>query len=189
MHMPGKVIGISMNLGFPGTYSRNGDTIVFSRVVKTTDAAGPSFGDALVLNGDSAGGSFSQLGVFIAAGGAFTPALLAGVCAREVKTSLTWYPNQQLGAYAPGEECDCHQRGSVVIRCQKGTPVCGPSGGVYLRVAANANFPLALVGGWEAEPDAQSAAAVVKIPTIQWTTGLMDVNNTAEITMLTRNTA
>jgi hypothetical protein len=58
--MPGTVISKAMNLGYLGSFSRNGDDIVASRPVNSTDTKPIYFGDAVFLNPDSTGGTYSS---------------------------------------------------------------------------------------------------------------------------------
>jgi hypothetical protein len=174
---PGGVIGISMNNGFPGSYSRNGDCVIANRLVKPTDLGGPDFGKPVVVNSDN---TYSDVARFIAAGGAMTAALFAGVAVREVKQA-TAYSAAATGNYAPGQPCDVIQRGSCVVTCNVGTPVA--NGPVYLRIAANGAIPAGVIGGFEAAADGGNS---VLLTNCQWSTGVKDANGVAEITILQR---
>lgn len=109
----------------------------------------------------------------------------AGVAVREVKQA-TLYLNTPNGTsqYNPGDPCDVLQVGSVTVTCQQGTPTA--RGPVYIRTALNNTYPNAVIGGYEAEADGTNS---VQIKNAQWKTGLIDANNTAELTLLTRNNA
>ena len=174
---PGGVIGISMNNGFPGSYSRNGDCVIANRLVKSTDAGGPDFGKAVVLNSDN---TYTDVARFIAAGGNMTAALFAGVAVREVKQA-TAYAAAATGNYAPGQPCDALQRGSIVVTCNVGAPSAG--GAVYLRITTNGAIPAGVVGGFEAAADGGNTVALTNC---QWSTGVKDANGVAEITILQR---
>src|SRR6266700_374067 len=96
--MPGTTVGTSMNAGYAGQFSRNGDNITEAKLVLTTDTANIRFGDAVVLNGDATGGTFSQAIGFIAGGGTFAmttagAGVFAGFAVRQVKTYLTYTVN------------------------------------------------------------------------------------------------
>lgn len=179
--MPGQVIGTSLNVGFPGSYSRNGDCIIANRLVKAADSVGPNFGNAVILNADSAGGSYSDVKNFITGGGTMTAAKFAGVAVREVKQQVSNYLTNVNGNYAPGQPCDVIERGSVVVVCNVGTPTAG--GAVYLRIAANGAIPAGVVGGFEAAADGSNTVALTNC---SWSTGVKDANNVAEMTILSR---
>jgi len=175
--MPGSAIGTQMNIGFPGSYSRNGDCIIANRLVKSADAAGPKFGAGVVLNTDN---TYSDIAAWIAAGGTLTAAVFAGVAVREVQQSTT-YVTQSAGQYSPGNACDALERGSAVVNCLVGTPTAG--GAVYMRKTLNGAIPAGIVGGFEAAADGGNT---VQLTNCQWTTGAKDANNVAELTILTR---
>ncbi len=111
-----------------------------------------------------------------------------GIALREVKSAETYSitaPTTPLGShYYPGDPCDVLERGTVAVVCQLGTPTAG--GTVYLRVALNGTYPSAVVGGFEAEAD---GANNVVLTNAKWTTGLVDANNVAEVTLLNRAAA
>lgn len=108
---------------------------------------------------------------------------LVGIALREVQQALDYMPTAGTpGAmYAPGSPCDVLERGTATVICQLGTPTAG--GPVYLRVALNTAYPNAVVGGWEAEAD---GANNVSVSNARWTTGNLDSNNVAELTLLSR---
>ncbi|MGG3884345.1 structural cement protein Gp24 [Brevibacillus panacihumi] len=169
--MPGKVIGKSLNLGYPGSVSRSADAIITSRLVRDTDEDSIAFGEAVVLNADN---TFSKFG----AGG--TAEAFAGIAVREVKQSTDYFSDQV--SYKPGQPCDVIERGSVTVFCNAGTPTAG--GDVYVRIAENAAIPTGVIGGFEA---AEDGANTVKLNGVKWKTGKLDPNKVAEITILSRN--
>lgn len=171
--MPGQVIGTSMNAGFPGSFARNGDCVIFPRPVKT--AAIP-FGSGVILNTDNTVSKFGAACAF---------ANFVGVAAREVKTmTAAYYPQPTIGQYEVGEICDVIERGSVSVVCNVGTPVAG--GAVYIRITANGAIPPGVVGGFEYRADDDSGNCIL-ITNAKWTTGFMDANKVSEITLLSRN--
>jgi hypothetical protein len=176
--MPGKVIGTEMFVGFPGSFARNGDCVIAARTVLATDSEGPAFGAAVVLNADN---TVSDWAVYEASG-TTSLAKFEGVAVREVKTPLTYYPSPTTNGYQPGLPCDVITRGSVCVKCAVGTPTAG--GAVYIRRVLNGGIPLGLVGSFEADADGGNS---IEITTARWTTGKMDANRVAEITLLTRN--
>lgn len=184
--MPGKAIGIQMNVGFPGTFARNADCIIASRMVKNvTGDSGPSFGDPCVLNTDN---TYQSVADFIAAGrtaGSFTAALFAGVAAREVKTYQSYSANMpQIGGYAINQLADVIERGTVAVVCNVGSPTAG--GAVYVRITANSGVAGSVVGGFEFRADDDSGKCIL-LTNCKWATGLIDSNKVAELAILTRN--
>lgn len=113
--MPGSVIQLTMNFGYPGSYSRMPDDIVMNKPVKS-DSADIKFGSAVILNGDN---------TFSAAGANLTPGNFAGIAVREVKQAITLNADQ--GSYAPLDPCDVLLRGNTVIKVARGTPAAGAS--------------------------------------------------------------
>jgi hypothetical protein len=179
--MPGTVIGKSLNLGYPGTVSRSADCVIAARQIKATDPNGPKFGDPLVLNADSVGGTLSSLADFLTDGGTFTAAHFAGVAVREVKVVNTYFPVPASAGYLPGDIADAIERGSVSVKVNVGTPV--SQGTVYVRILANAGIPAGVVGGFEAAADGTNTVALTNVV---FRTGNMDANGVAEITLTSR---
>lgn len=169
--MPIQTIGTTLNIGYPGSFSRNADCIIASRVIKTADAAGPAFGDPVILNADN---TYSKFGA------AHTATQFAGVAVREVKQA-TDYMNQGDVVYRPGEQADAILRGAVCVKINNGVPAAG--GTVYIRIAENGAIPAGVVGGFEAVADGSNTVALTNAV---FTTGQIDSNNVAEITILTR---
>ena len=192
--MPGTAIGIRMNQGYPGTFSRNGDCIVNARMARTvTGDSGPSFGDPVVLIGSAAAAdnnTYQSVADYVNAArtnGTFTAALFAGVAVREVKTYTTFtvQPSGEMGGiggYSPGTPCDVLERGSVSVVCQYGTPVAG--GAVYVRVAMGTGG--SVIGGFEYRADTDTSTCVL-LTNAKWATGLMDANKVCELTIMNRN--
>ena len=101
--MPGKVIGKSLNFGYPGQIARTGDEVSRTFPVKQ----GPiNFGQAVQLNAD---------GLLVPFAGEF-----AGVAMRRVKSALA-YTGQNLGQYITGDACDILERGSITVHVVAGT--------------------------------------------------------------------
>jgi hypothetical protein len=178
--MPGKAIGVQMNAGFPGSFSRSGDTVIAARAIKSTDASGPNFGNAMILNDDN---TYSDLAVAKAAGVATIDiTTFAGIAAREVKSFTTFSPAPTVGNYAPAQVADCIERGSVAITCLVGTPKSG--GKVYMRTVLNGAIPAGIVGGFEANADGGNS---FELTNCKWSNGYIDANKTTEMTILSRN--
>lgn len=165
--MPGKTVGIALSKGWPGTQSRTADAIIQCRVAANDFA----FGIAAVLNKDNQWEAVTD---------STTDADIAGVTVREVVQANTYDPQSNNG-YLTGRMCDVMVRGNMVVKCQRGTPASGQA--VYVRVKANTIYPDAVVGGFEAIVDSTNT---VKVPNIEWTTGVMDSNNVTEITIKSR---
>lgn len=165
--MPGKVIGTSMNVGYPGTQSRQADAIIQNRVADGAIA----FGLAVKLTADN---KWKQ----IATGDAAT--VVAGIAVREVVQANVYNP-QSNPDYLDGTPADVMVRGNCIVKCQKGTPTAGSA--VYVRITADDAHPEHLVGGFEAADD---GAKTVQVTNIEWTTGVMDSNLACEVTVKTR---
>lgn len=164
-------IGINMPHGFAGSYARQPDMIVNTRPAGGTEYI--AFGTPLKYAAD---------GSVIPMGAASTAEEFVGVAGREIKTALS-YLGQNMGQYAPGEAVGVFQRGAINVRCQRGAP--GLGGGVYVRIAANASYPTAVVGGFEAETD---GANTVQLTNCQWA-GPADTSGIAELRILTMHNA
>ena len=168
--MAGKVIGKSMNYGFAGNYGRTPDDIVADRKLADNSQAIP-FGCAIALKSDN---------TYTAVGAGFTAAQFAGIALRVVKQAIS-YADQNYAEYEPGKMCSALQRGAATVVVGRGTPTAG--GKVYVRITANASYPNAIVGGFEATADGSNT---VEIPNAKWTNGYVDANGIAEVTLLTR---
>lgn len=169
--MPGSVIGKSLNFGYAGNISRSADAIIDNRIVKPSDSTNISFGDPVILNGDNTYSKFGATG---------TAANFGGIAVREVKQSTDYFAAQ--GYYKPGEPCDVATRGTLTVLCNVGTPTAG--GDVYVRITANGSVPAGVVGGFEAAAD---GANTIKLTGVKWTTGKLDANRIAEVTITQRN--
>ena len=165
--MPGKVIGTSMNVGYPGTQSRQADAIIQNRVADGAIA----FGLAVKL---TAANKWKQIG------SGDTAANVAGIAVREVVQANVYNP-QSNPDYLDGTPADVMVRGNCIVKCQKGTPTAGSA--VYVRITADGAHPEYLVGGFEAAAD---GAKTVQVTNIEWTTGVMDSNLACEVTVKTR---
>lgn len=168
--MPGSVIQLTMNFGYPGSYSRMPDDVVMNKPVKS-DSAAIKFGSAVILNVDN---------TFSAAGANLTADNFAGIAVREVKQAITLNADQ--GSYSPLDPCDVLLRGNTVIKVARGTPTAG--GAVLYRIAVGATSGSA-VGDFEAGE--VTASETIALPNVVFTTGEVDGNNVAEVTIKTRN--
>lgn len=178
-----------LNLGFLGQVTRLGERVITARPVLATAASNVSFGDSVVIVPTTGGGdSYQQVHDFITQGGTMTAALFAGVANREVKTNLAYVSlgnngSGQTGSYAPNEECEALERGSILIHLNVGTPL--SQGNVYLRILANGAIPAGIVGGFEAAADGSNTINLGTVG-VKFRTGVVDANGMCEITLLTR---
>lgn len=165
--MPGRTIGIMMNVGYAGTQSRTADAIIQNRIAEGTIA----FGQAVAL---------TNINKWRLVKTGDTAAVVAGIAVREVVQANTFDP-QSNPDYVANVPCDVMVRGNCTVKCQRGTPASGAA--VYVRITANDKYPNAVVGGFEAEAD---NANTIQVTNIEWTTGVMDANGNVEVTIKTR---
>lgn len=165
--MPGRTIGIAMGLGWAGTQARQADAIIQNRIADGTI----KFGQAVKLTS-------ANKWKLVGSGDSGTD--VAGIAFREVVQANTFDP-QSNPDYVDGQPCDVMVRGNIVVKCQRGTPAAGSA--VYVRIAANASYPTCVVGGFEASSDSTNS---VQVSNIEWTTGQIDSNGMAEVTIKTR---
>lgn len=181
-----------MNQGFPGGFARNGDCVISAKMARSTDAAGPNFGDWVVLNQDSTGGTVSSIAQSVANGRIpvttdGTNYQVIGVAVREVKTNLGYAVTQPitplLGSYSPGEMCDVLERGAIsltVTNPQNTANAYVANAKTYLRIALNGAYPAAKVGDLEISADGGNT---IQLPYAFLTTGVVDSNYVAEVTI------
>lgn len=157
--MPGKVIGKSLNFGYPGQIARTGDEVSRTFPVKQ----GPiNFGQAVQLNAD---------GLIVPFAGEF-----AGVAMRRVKSALA-YTGQNLGQYIAGDACDILERGSITVHVVAGTAK--PGAKVYAYKVASTGKE---VGDFAAAADGTNT---VELADVKFAT-TADANGVAEIVILNR---
>lgn len=167
MGLKPQTIGTVMPHGFAGSYARQPDLVVTTRPAGGTEPI--PFGTALKYDGEQRVvpmGAGDMAGSFV------------GIAARELRSSLN-YLEQRAGQYVPGDAVGVFQRGAINVLCQKGVPALGSA--VYVRVASNAAYPTAVVGGLEAEADGGNT---VPLTNCQWA-GKADGNQVAELRILT----
>ena len=129
-----QVIGQVFDHGFAGSFSRQPDQIIDTRI------AGASIEFGAPVKYDASGNV-----VPFGSGDAATA--FVGIVVAEVKTSLTYGGN--VGSYAVGEAVPVLKRGRVNVKNNVGTPAL--NGDVYIRIAANGAKDQ--VGGIEAAAD------------------------------------
>lgn len=162
-----QTIGKTMPHGYAGSYSRQPDTIIDTHPM--TGSTAIPFGQAVVPSATS--------GAVTAVGGSTVADDFLGVAVAQVK-SATDYANQNVGTYVAGDAVSVIKRGCVNVKCQNGTPAY--DGDVYLRIVANASYPNAVVGGFEASADSTNS---VKLENAKWK-GTADANGIAEMRIL-----
>lgn len=165
--MPGKVIGIALNNGYAGTQSRTVDAIIQNRIA----ASDIAFGEPVVLTSSNKWDKVDS---------STTATDIAGIAIREVVQANTFDP-QSNSDYLEGSACDVMVRGNCTVKCQRGTPTAGSA--VYIRIAENASYPDCVVGGFEASSDTTNS---IQVSNIEWTTGKIDENYIAEVTIKSR---
>lgn len=172
-----QVIGQDMPHGFAGCYARQPDMIVNTRPCGGTTPI--PFGSPVMYDTDGES-------VVVMAGSGTAANKFLGVAAAEIKSALT-YLDPSEGQFSPGEAVGVFMRGSINVKCYKGTPKLG--GTVYVRIAETEEYAeTTVVGGFEAEADSQTAANVVALSGCQWG-GSADANGVAELVILTRQMA
>lgn len=166
----GTAIGKTLGNGYAGSYSRQPDMVVDTHVA----GGAIDFGRPVV----DLSGVTVDIPTYLLTASTFAASDFQGVAVREVK-SATNYANQGVGSYAEGEAVPVMKRGRVNVKCQNGTPAY--NGDVYVRVEANASYPNAVVGGFEAAADSTKS---VKLTNAKWR-GAADGNGVAELAILT----
>ena len=168
-----QVIGAQMPNGFAGCYARQPDMIVNTRPAGGT--AEIPFGSPLMYDENN--------NVVIMAGSGTQASQFVGVAGAEIKSALS-YLDPVNGYFAPGDPVGVFMRGSINVKCYKGTPALG--GTVYVRIAETSAYAeTTVVGGFEAEADSTTAANVIALTGCQWG-GAADANGVAELVILTR---
>lgn len=155
-----QVIGTKMPNGFAGSYSRQPDMIVdtYNSLGTIGFGAPVKYGSG----GVQAMGASAQASDFL------------GIAVREVKTATNYF-SQNEGSYVQYDAVPVMKRGRVNVLCQRGTPAA--NGTVYVRVTANASYPTAVVGGFEASSDSTNSVALTNA---KWK-GAADANGIAEL--------
>ncbi|WP_289051320.1 hypothetical protein [uncultured Acidaminococcus sp.] len=167
--MPGSVIGITMDYGFPGQASRHGDEVSRTRPV----SQGPiPFGAPVMQKKDGSVTAWTAKG---------TADDFAGIAMRKVKTATVW-TTQDGWDYQTGQPCDILQRGGICVKCAWGEPKVG--GKVYIRtkVDTSASPAGSAIGDLGASDEAGNC---IVLDGVKWSSE-KDARGVAELTMLTR---
>lgn len=176
--MAGKVIGKNLNLGYAGKVSRDADVLIENRIVSALSTAIP-FGAPVVLNTDN---TYSMFGA------ASAIATFGGIAVAGVKQATNYYDNEV--EYLPNQPCDVLVRGTATIICKAGTPTAG--GKVFVTIAEDPDVPDVKIGDFVAkahtykDEENNNVVCTVEITNAKWTTGYIDANDVAEVTLLTR---
>jgi hypothetical protein len=158
--MAGKAIGIKMDLGYPGSFSRNGDCVISARPVDKGASEPIGFGDLTALNADNS--------VIKLPAAEINAAKILGIALREAKQFQ--HVGQTEGYYEPGEACDVLERGTVAVVLEGGTPAAG--GAVYFNATSRKITAV--------------STSNIAWPNAVFTTGKVDSNNIVEITIKNR---
>lgn len=169
--MPGSVIGINMNYGFPGQVSRHGDEVSRTRAVKAGSGE-IYFGEPVIQNTDGTVEKFSD---------GKTATDFAGIAMRKVKSAVL-YPYQNFGYYREGEPCDILLRGGIMAVCAWGIPSVNADVYVRTKVVEGTSPTGAKIGDLGA---ANETGNVVKLSGVKWSSA-KDAKNVAELTILNR---
>ena len=164
--MPGAVIGKVLNYGYVGSISRSIDAIVTNKLSKGKI----SFGAPVILNQDNTYSTFGESN---------TAADFVGIAIREVKQATNYMSGS--AEYGDKERTDVLNRGSICIKINLGTPT--PNGKVHIRISKNDAKPNGIIGGFEAEADGDHT---IELSNVRFTTGKLDSNEVAEVTILSR---
>lgn len=159
----GNTIGLVMDHGYAGAYSRQPDQIIDTRFA---GSGGVAFGQPVKYSS----------GAVVGFGAGDAATAFVGVAAREVKSSLNYLTGT--AGYAENEPVPVFKRGRINVKCNVGTPAL--NGDVYVRIAANALIPDGVVGGFEASSDSTNS---VKLTNAKWA-GPADANGIAELEIM-----
>lgn len=119
--MPGKVIGTSLNYGFPGTIAMQPDQIVGVGAVKENEEI--VFGAPVTQDEEGVIANFTASDTDI-----------AGIAVRQVKSVYDYMNQNGVGTYRAKENISILERGSISVYCAYGTPKVGSK--VYIRIAS-----------------------------------------------------
>lgn len=165
--MPGTTIGKNLNYGYPGSVSRSIDAVITNKLSKGKIA----FGVPVILNNDNTYSTF---------GATNTADDFVGIAVREVKQAISY--NASSSGYLDKERTDALNRGYICIKVNNGTPTA--NGKVYIRIKANASIPNGVIGEFEAVEDGENT---IELTNVRFTSGELDANKVAEVTILSRN--
>lgn len=155
--MPGKVIGKNMNFGYPGSVTRNPDTII---TPYPCDGEDIQFGDPVMLNSD---GTVSRVDSTTAA---------ANIIGFAVRTAKQAYDDEGDAYYREGDAVDVLIRGNINVKVITGAPTLrGP-------VQVSTTDGTVVAG---------ASSGALDIPNAVFSTGRKDANDVAEVSLLSRS--
>lgn len=170
--MPGTTIGISMNLGYPGSRGRNypAESIVSRPVLSTAPVL---FGVPVKLNADS--NSYdAMIGT-----DAFTA--FAGVAFRNVKQA-TIYASNASGQYNQNEACDVMTQGYVTVSVNPSASL--TAGGAVFAIFDHTTHDFKY---FDTVTGDGTTTDGVQLTNCEWSTGYLDANKVAEMYIKTAN--
>lgn len=163
--MAGKVIGTSLNFGYPGNVSRVSDTVIMSFPVGGADGTKIKYGAPVAYD--------PTTNKIVPVDSNTTAGQIIGFAVRHIgqpyeDSSDGWY-------YKPGDVADVLVRGSMVVEIGTSTGIAA-RGQVYV---TKAGVVTSVAGSGDTAALAVSHAI--------FATGKVDANNTVEITLTERN--
>lgn len=157
--MAGKVIGTSLNFGYPGNVSRVSDTVIMSF---------PVGGSTNIKYGEPV--SFDPTtGKIVAVTGATTGSTIIGFAVRHIGQPYEDSPDGWY--YKPGDVADVLVRGSIVVEIETSTGIAA-RGKVYLDTTTGKITSV--------------STSNTEIPNAIFSTGKVDANKTVEVTLTER---
>lgn len=163
--MPGKVIGTSLNFGFPGTIAMSAPHIVGSGSVKKDQEI--MFGAAVTQGED---GVISNITA--------SDTDIAGIAVRQVKSVFDYHNQNGIGTYRSCEQISIMEQGAISVICGYGAPKIGSN--VYMRIAEGVGG--VIIGQLEATAETDKN---VLLPGMAWGSS-KDANNVATLVIKTR---
>lgn len=171
--MPGTVIGISLNMGYPGEISREdpGMMIVGGPVHSSTPIA---FGAPVRLNQST--NDYDQMNSLTD-----TYSILAGIALREVKQAASFLAQNVNGQYNQYDNVDILAKGYCTVQCQSTTaPTAGAAVYAIFNTASGIFQFFDNVTG-------SGGNTGIALTNCKFKSSNMDANNVCEIEILTPN--
>lgn len=162
--MSGKVIGLTLNNGFAGSYSRQPDMSIQTR--PNVGSAPIAFGSCLYASGNGVK----------AADASFTAEKFVGVASRQVQTQLNYLNQNGAGEYPVNAPVSVFQLGRINVQVASGSPALYGTVYVFTAVGTN-NEPIGSFGC------ASDSGKNVALTNAQWG-GTKDANGIAELVIL-----
>ncbi len=188
--MPVSVVFKDLNLGYAGKISRNPMNKIGARFVKSIlngsgvqTLSNVPFGSALVLNGDNTVSLFGQTGSGVSSA---TAATFAGIAVAETQQAFSYATGaaggSPAGYYQPTQAADVLLEGScTVFLLENASPAAVAGGPVY--IVTGGTVTTSPIGSFATSASTPSGATGVQLTNCSWTTGKVDANNIAELTI------